>query len=171
MPENSHQTLAPFDIAPLDPESFEDKYRLALPWIRGEAGKIHALCSILSYMSPREKGAEQTRYLLVNLSEIILLIHKLCHPVDSKVCVKVLHIVEKAFIQQDEEEKAFLSDLQRLVADVLDEVVGVDERINQTEYLRREREGLLHAPHNCWSQSDQHSSQMMRSKVQGDRMT
>jgi hypothetical protein len=38
--------------------------------------------------------------------------------------------VEKAFIQQDEEEKAFLSDRQRLVADVLDEVVGVDERIN-----------------------------------------
>lgn len=85
--------------------------------------------------------------------------------------MKVQHIVEKAFIQQDEEEKAFLSDLQRLVADVLDEVVGVDERINQTEYLRREREGLLHVPHNYWSRPDRNSSQMMRSKVQGDRMT
>ena len=78
------KTLAPFDIAPLGPKSFEDKYRLALPWIRGEAGKTHALCSILSYMSPREKGAERTRYLLVNLSEITLLIHKLRNPVDSK---------------------------------------------------------------------------------------
>ena len=78
------KTLAQFDIAPPGPKSFEDKYRLALPWIRGEAGKIHALCSILSYMSPREKGAERTRYLLVNLSEITLLIHKLRNPVDSK---------------------------------------------------------------------------------------
>jgi hypothetical protein len=78
------KTLAPFDIAPLDPKSSEDKYRLALPWIRSEAGKIHALCSILGYMSPREKGAERTRYLLFNLSEITLLIHKLCNPVDSK---------------------------------------------------------------------------------------
>lgn len=78
------KTPALFDIAPLDPESFEDKHRLALPWIRGEAGKIHALCSILSHMPPREKGAERTRYLLVNLGEITLLIHKLCNPVDSK---------------------------------------------------------------------------------------
>jgi hypothetical protein len=82
------EALVPFDIAPLGLESFEDKYWLAPPWIPGKAGKIHALCSTPSFMLPSEKGAEHTRYLLVSLSEITPLIHKLWSPVDSKVGIK-----------------------------------------------------------------------------------
>lgn len=162
--EGLTKALVPFDVVSLDPESFEDKYRLALPWIRGEAGKIHAMCSSLTYALQREKGAEQTRHLLITLNEITLMVHKLWNPVDSEVYPSDRPGEEKV------SRVKYLADLRKLVAEVLDEVVGVDERVDRAKYLRIERQAHLDQSDKPRSDADEAVGRIIvGSKAQGTR--